>query len=250
MSALPVGWESVPIGQIADIVSGGTPPSKDERCFAQPGNGIPWLTPADLSGYKQQKISHGSRDLSEFGLQSCSAKLMPTGTVLFSSRAPIGYVAIAANPICTNQGFKSFVFPPNIDSRFAYYQLRHIKPVAEAVATGTTFKELSGSAASKLPFAIAPAAEQKRIADKLVTVLTRVDAVNTCLARVAPPAQTLPPIRPRRRHLGAVDGGLAYQKSRRQCNGGDCGPGCQSLKTRKEGDRNSELGALGIANTK
>lgn len=111
---------------------------------------------------------------------------MPTGTVLFSSRAPIGYVAIAANPICTNQGFKSFVFPSNIDSRFAYYQLKHIKPSAEAVATGTTFKELSGSAASKLLFAIAPIAEQKRIADKLDTVLTRVDAVNTRLARVAP----------------------------------------------------------------
>lgn len=186
MSAVPIGWQSVPIGQIADIVSGGTPPSKDERCFAQPGNGIPWLTPADLSGYKHQTISHGSRDLSEFGLQSCSAKQMPEGTVLFSSRAPIGYVAIAANPICTNQGFKSFVFPSPIDSRFAYYQLKHIKPIAEAVATGTTFKELSGSAASKLPFAIAPAAEQKRIADKLDTVLTRVDAVNTRLARVAP----------------------------------------------------------------
>ncbi len=95
-------------------------------------------------------------------------------------------MAIASNPIATNQGFKSFVLPKEIDSRFAYYQLKHIKPVAEALATGTTFKELSGSTAAKLPLLVAPYLEQKRIADKLDTVLTRIDAVNTRLARVAP----------------------------------------------------------------
>lgn len=186
MSAVPNHWAQVAISEVAQIISGGTPPSKDERCFSPPGQGIPWLTPADLSGYKKQVISHGSRDLSPFGLSSCSAKVMPTGSVLFSSRAPIGYVAIAGNPISTNQGFKSFIFPAHFDSRFAYYQLKHIKPVAEAMATGTTFKELSGSAAAKLPFLVAPRDEQKRIADKLDTVLTRVDAVNARLARVAP----------------------------------------------------------------
>lgn len=144
------------------------------------------MTPADLSGYGLQEISRGSRDLTPVGLAACSAKLLPTGAVLFSSRAPIGYVAIASGPIATNQGFKSFVFPADIDSRFAYYQLKHIKPVAEALATGTTFKELSGSAAAKLPFLLAPGREQKRIADKLDTVSTRVDAVSTRLAHVAP----------------------------------------------------------------
>ena len=186
MNAAPLGWKAVAISEVAQVVGGGTPPSKDQRCFAAPGQGIPWVTPADLSGYKLQEISRGSRDLTPAGLAACSAKLLPAGAVLFSSRAPIGYVAIAGGPVATNQGFKSFVFPEGIDSRFAYYQLRHIKPVAEALATGTTFKELSGSAAAKLPFLLAPASEQKRIADKLDTVLTRVDAVNTRLARVAP----------------------------------------------------------------
>ena len=88
--------------------------------------------------------------------------------------------------MATNQGFKSFIFPQGIDNRYAYYQLKHIKPVAESLATGTTFKELSGAAAGKLPFLVAPYSEQKRIADKLDTVLARVDAVNERLARVAP----------------------------------------------------------------
>jgi type I restriction enzyme, S subunit len=186
MNAIPFGWIKVLTSDVAQIVGGATPPSKDEACFTPPGQGIPWITPADLSGYRDQTISRGTRDLSTKGLASCSAKVMPTGTVLFSSRAPIGYVAIASNPIATNQGFKSFVLPKEIDSRFAYYQLKHIKPVAEALATGTTFKELSGSTAAKLPLLVAPYLEQKRIADKLDTVLTRIDAVNTRLARVAP----------------------------------------------------------------
>lgn len=179
-------WISVSVGEVAQIIGGGTPSSGDKECFASPGMGIPWLTPADLSGYKNQSISRGGRDLTQKGLESCSAKLMPAGSVLFSSRAPIGYVAIAENQIATNQGFKSFVFPKEIDSRYAYYQFKYLKPVAEAMATGTTFKELSGSAASKLPFAIAPELEQIRIADKLDTVLTRVDACRDRLARVAP----------------------------------------------------------------
>lgn len=182
----PANWISSEIGTLARIVSGGTPPSKDPGNFTRPGTGIPWLTPADLSGYRDQYISHGARDLTDNGFAACSATRMPAGTVLFSSRAPIGYVAITTQELTTNQGFKSFVFPTNIDPRFAYYQLRHLKPVAEAMATGTTFKELSGAAAAKLPFLVAPTNEQKRIADKLDTVLARVDACRDRLARVAP----------------------------------------------------------------
>lgn len=185
-SSLPQSWLSLPIGHVSHVVSGGTPPSKDKSCFTTPGDGIPWLTPADLSNNKAQHISHGSRDLTKKGLSLCSAKILPTGSVLFSSRAPIGYVAIAQNPLSTNQGFKSFALPKEIDSRFIYYQLRHLKAVAEALATGTTFKELSGTTAARIPISLAPINEQRRIADKLDRVLARVDAANEHLSRVAP----------------------------------------------------------------
>lgn len=178
MSDLPVSWVEVPIGVVARIVGGGTPPSKDPANFAEPGHGIPWLTPADLSGYRKQTIERGARDLTDAGFSACGATLMPKGTVLFSSRAPIGYVAIAVNKISTNQGFKSFILPPGIDSRFTYYQLKWLKPEAEAIATGTTFKELSGAATATLPFKVAPAAEQTRIADQLDTLLTRIQSCN------------------------------------------------------------------------
>jgi len=178
MSDLPESWVEVPIGSVARIVGGGTPPSKDPQNFVEPGKGIPWVTPADLSGYRKQLIERGARDLTEAGYAACGATLMPQGTVLFSSRAPIGYVAIAANEISTNQGFKSFVLPPEIDARYTYYQLKWLKPEAEAIATGTTFKELSGAATATLPFKLAPAAEQTRIANQLDTLLTRIQSCN------------------------------------------------------------------------
>lgn len=179
----PEGWVSCEIGKVARIVSGATPPSKDLTNFTAEG-GIPWITPADLSGYKDIYISRGARNLTEKGFAVCSAVKIPPGSVLFSSRAPVGYVAIASNEVTTNQGFKSFVLPDELDSRFVYFYLRHIKPIAELMATGTTFKELSGSAAARLPLIIAPLKEQKRIADKLDVLLKRVDACRTRLDRI------------------------------------------------------------------
>lgn len=183
MSGLPKGWAEIEIGQLMRVVSGGTPPSKDESNFSSEG-GIPWLTPADLSGYRAKYIARGARNLSEKGYAACSATKMPAGSVLFSSRAPVGYVAVAANEMSTNQGFKSFIPPDGFSSVFLYYYLKHIKPVAEQLATGTTFKELSGAAAAKLPLLVAPLPEQKRIADKLDSVLARVDVCRDRLDRI------------------------------------------------------------------
>lgn len=179
---VPASWQVTNIGSICRVVGGGTPPAADPSNFS--AEGVPWLTPADLSGYRGTYVSRGARSLSSKGYAACSATLIPAGSVLFSSRAPIGYVAIASSEISTNQGFKSFVPPSTLDSRYLYYYLRHIKPFAESVATGTTFKELSGAAAARLPLVLAPLAEQKRIADKLDTLLARIGACRDRLDRL------------------------------------------------------------------
>ncbi|MFT6858012.1 MAG: type I restriction enzyme S subunit [Arenicella sp.] len=174
-------WIEVSIGEISDVIAGGTPKAGDSSNFAESGTGIPWLTPADLSGYSKKYISNGKRDLSQQGYDSSSAKLMPKGSLLFSSRAPIGYVVIANNEISTNQGFKNFVFTKHISSSYAYHYLRSIRELAESLGTGTTFKEISGSTAKTIPFILPPLAEQKVIADKLDTLLAQVETTKARL---------------------------------------------------------------------
>lgn len=177
-------WVEVTIGEISEVVAGGTPKAGEPSNFAEPGSAISWLTPADLSGYSEKYISYGRRDLSQHGYDSSSAKLMPQGSLLFSSRAPIGYVVIAKNEISTNQGFKNFIFTKNVDSSYAYYYLRSIRELAESLGTGTTFKEISGATAKKLPFVLPPLAEQKVIADKLDVLLAQVETTKARLDRI------------------------------------------------------------------
>ncbi|WP_010323156.1 restriction endonuclease subunit S [Marinobacterium stanieri] len=183
---IPAEWLQLTAGDIADIVAGGTPKAGDPNNFAVPGTQIPWLTPADLSNYSDKYIAHGARDLSQQGYESSSAKLMPAGSLLFSSRAPIGYVAIATNEISTNQGFKSFVLPSGVNPSYGYYFLRSIRHIAESMGTGTTFKEISGANAKKLPFVLPPLAEQKVIADKLDALLAQVESTKARLDRIPP----------------------------------------------------------------
>ncbi len=111
-SQLPEGWEWKRLGEIAEVVGGGRPRTNDASNYE--GGTIPWITPADLSGYSGKHIGQGERHITEKGLKNSSTRMMPAGTVLFTSRAPIGYVAIASNPVATNQGFKSFVLKEGI----------------------------------------------------------------------------------------------------------------------------------------
>ncbi|MFT4776219.1 MAG: type I restriction enzyme S subunit [Oleispira sp.] len=180
-TGLPEEWCEIKIFEVAEVVAGGTPKAGDPSNFAAPGSSIAWLTPADLSKYKSSYISHGKRDLSQSGYDSSSAKLLPKGSLLFSSRAPIGYVAIASNEISTNQGFKNFVFQYGVDSLFAYHYLISIRSLAESLGTGTTFKEISGATAKTLPFILPPLAEQAVIAQTLDTLLAQVDNIKARL---------------------------------------------------------------------
>ena len=161
---LPGGWVMTEVGIIGEVIGGGTPPTKDSTNF---DGEIPWITPADLSNYSSKFISKGRRNLSPEGLKSSSATLMPKGSILFSSRAPIGYVAIAENQLCTNQGFKSIVPETGIVSEYIYYFLKNSKNLAEQKASGTTFLEISKSSFSKLQIPLPPQEEQIQIVQEI-----------------------------------------------------------------------------------
>ncbi len=149
------------VSEFAVVIGGGTPDTKNDQYW---NGSIPWVAPSDLTGYNSVYISYGAKNISEAGLSSSSTKLIPENSVLLSSRAPIGYVALAANPICTNQGFRSLVCKKDkIDPLFLYYALKVYKPTLEAYATGATFPELSGSALKKIEFPVPPVEEQKEI---------------------------------------------------------------------------------------
>ncbi|OIQ90417.1 type-1 restriction enzyme EcoKI specificity protein [mine drainage metagenome] len=173
-------WKTM--GDIAEVVGGGTPRTSDPGNFE---NGdIPWLTPADLSGYTEKYVSHGARFITRKGLESSSARILPAGSVLFTSRAPIGYVAIARNPIATNQGFKSFVLKEGILPEYVYWWLKGAKQIAESLASGTTFLELSGANAKKLPIPIVPIDQQKHIVAEIEKQFSRLDEAVANLKRV------------------------------------------------------------------
>lgn len=143
------------IGTISDLgaIVGGSTPSKAKPEYYT-NTGIAWITPKDLSNNKLKFVSHGENDITELGLKNSSASVMPEGTVLFSSRAPIGYIAVAAGEVTTNQGFKSVVPKPEIGTAFVYYFLKHNLPIIEGMASGSTFKEISGSTMKNIPVVI------------------------------------------------------------------------------------------------
>ncbi len=145
-------WTTGSISDLGVVVGGSTPSKAKPEYYTE--SGIAWITPKDLSINKSKFISHGENDITELGLKNSSATIMPEGTVLFSSRAPIGYIAIAAGEVTTNQGFKSVVPKPEIGTPFVYFFLKHNLPIIEGMASGSTFKEVSGSTMKNIPAVI------------------------------------------------------------------------------------------------
>ena len=142
-------WPKCTLSDIGSVVSGGTPSKSKLEYYTE--KGISWITPKDLSVNKSKFISHGEIDISELGFAKSNAQKLPAGTVLFSSRAPIGYIAIAQNVVTTNQGFKSIIPNKNIGTAYTYYLLKYLLPTIEAMGSGSTFKEISGSVMKSVP---------------------------------------------------------------------------------------------------
>ena len=179
---LPRGWVWTRVGNLTQVVGGGTPKTSVKEYYE---NGdIPWICPADLSGYKGKYIRRGAKNITQLGLEKSSAILMPAKTVLLSSRAPIGYVAIADNKIATNQGFKSFLPTLFFLPDYLYWYLKGSTELLKEYASGTTFLELSKSKAEKILFPLPPLLEQQRIVDKIQSLFAWLDEARDKLQQV------------------------------------------------------------------
>lgn len=167
---MPEGWRRGTLSDVGEIVGGATPSKSRSDYYTE--NGIAWITPKDLSVQKTKFVSRGEVDISEAGFKNASVKMMPRGSVLFSSRAPIGYVAIAQNQVCTNQGFKSVVPKSDVGTAFIYEFLSINVPLVEERASGSTFKEISLVGMRDIPLCV-PALDATRRYERLVEPLFR-----------------------------------------------------------------------------
>ena len=167
-----MSWENVPLGKCCEIVSGATPRRNVPEYW---GSDIAWATPKDISEIEGAILFDTPEYISKAGYKSCSARIMPKGSILFSSRAPIGLVAIAGREMCTNQGFKSLIPGPNVDSTYLYYCMKKYANRIAALGSGATFKEVSKEKVSNFPIPLPPLAEQKRIA----AILDKAEAIHS-----------------------------------------------------------------------
>ena len=170
------GWKKFKLSEIGEVVGGATPSTKDSSNYD--GN-ISWITPKDLASFTGRYIKKGERSITKKGFESCSTKMLPKNSILFSSRAPIGYVAIAANDLCTNQGFKSFIPGEKVDYLFMYYVLKYNKSYIESLGSGTTFKEVSGNLMKKIEVTIPiDISVQKKISSILGSIDDKIELNN------------------------------------------------------------------------
>ena len=179
-------WKDCILADLGEIIGGATPSTTNKNYY---GGDIVWITPKDLSTLQGRFIHHGMRNITREGLNSCSARLMPKHSILFTSRAPIGYVAITGNEVCTNQGFKSIIPNANTDYLFLYYLLVHNRNRIENMGSGTTFKEISGSVMKDITVSVpSDIAEQRIIARILAALDDKIEnnkAINNHLEQIA-----------------------------------------------------------------
>lgn len=182
-------WKEYRLNEIGTVVGGATPSTMHPEYY---DGSIPWITPKDLTNWKDVYISKGERSITEAGYKSASCKIMPRGSVLFSSRAPIGYIAIAANDICTNQGFKSVVPNPDlVESVFLYYSLLYNRERIKALGSGTTFAEISGKVMSNVCIRIPSLQEQRSISSILSSLDSKIENNRKICANLEAQAQAL-----------------------------------------------------------
>ncbi|HQV95203.1 MAG TPA: restriction endonuclease subunit S, partial [Anaerolineales bacterium] len=169
---IPLGWEVGTLSNLGTITGGSTPPREVEEFFSN--NGTAWITPKDLSLNAGNKfITKGELDVSEKGLKAASLTIMPKGTILLSSRAPIGYMAIAREGVTTNQGFKSFIPDKGYSIPFIYYTVKNAIPTIINHSTGSTFKEASASVLKSISICLPPVSITEKYKEAVDAIFER-----------------------------------------------------------------------------
>ncbi|MFQ5827968.1 MAG: restriction endonuclease subunit S [Candidatus Methylomirabilia bacterium] len=181
---LPPGWNRAPLGLLASVVGGGTP-RRDRREFYDAGT-IPWATPTDIDQDRILSVNDTNTRISELGLLKSSAQLLPAGTVLFSSRASIGKIGIAARPMATNQGFANLIPSAAVDALYLAYCLKKFTEEIKVLASGTTYLEVSRSVLGEFPIPLPPLREQRRIVAKIEALFERSRTARRALGRIPP----------------------------------------------------------------
>jgi type I restriction enzyme S subunit len=171
---------SVALADLGRIVSGATPKTQMSEYW---GGSIPWVTPADLAKNDDVFFRGPCKRITEAGYESCSTVLLPSGSILFSSRAPIGHSAIVASPMCTNQGFKSFVPGPDVDSAFAYFAIRAVTPRIISAGRGATFAEVNTDIMESVRLPYTDITDQRRIGVRLLIAHRLVRTLRFALER-------------------------------------------------------------------
>lgn len=180
-SSLPIGWKLEPLGQLAQVVSGGTP-SRHVPEFWRDGT-IPWVTPTDITNTGGRYLSESCEGITELGLQSCSAKKLPPGALLMTSRATLGEVRIALREVCTNQGFKSLIPFKGVNGHFLYYQIGLNKERYKGFGIGSTFLEVNKRDTERFELLVAPEPEQRRIAEIISTVDEAIEQTESLITK-------------------------------------------------------------------
>jgi type I restriction enzyme, S subunit len=185
MKAKPKDWELKFISEICEVVSGGTPSTKNKLFW----NGeIPWVTPKDLSVLDKKYISRGERNITKDGLNRSNIKLLPRNTLLFTSRAPIGYLAISKNSLTTNQGFKNLIPNEEVDVEFLYYLIKKNTEYIKTFSSGSTFQEIPASMLKLIKLPIPELKEQKSIAKIFKILDDKIelnDKINSILEQIS-----------------------------------------------------------------
>ena len=177
---IPNSWEWVRLNSLGEIIGGGTPSTSIPAYW---DGGIPWITPADMRNNRGKYISRGSKDISELGVAKSSTRVLPAGSVVFSSRAPIGYVAITENELYTNQGFKSVSFFTEGHQDFIYHALIGLTEDIKQRASGTTFAEISGSEFGTTLIPLPPKRESSRIVKEIESYYSALEKIQDSRAR-------------------------------------------------------------------